>query len=408
MMAAMDQVTPRTETDRFGIAEVCHPPLAIAFATSVVLMAGAWMLYPVLPILAGDLHVADSRIGLVMVAYTGPAIVLAPLMGIVADLHGRRWMLILGLALFALAGGASALAPSFEWFLFCRVLQGVAMSALTPLTIVLISDLLSEEQEIHGQGVKVALDRIAQIGLPLLGGALAALSWRWAMVPYLLILPLAVAAFLWMPETRKPGSETLRQYIAKTARALREPRYTMAFATGFLRFFLDFGLFTYLPLLVALRYAASATTSGWLIAASAVGSIATAIAIGHIHKRAPTEVLLAFAFLLSAAGLVLIAMVGGLWPCALGALLFGLGNGLISPLQKSLLTRRTPPNLRGGVVSVDRVIQQIAKSMAPALMGALLLFTSLEAVFWCLAAMSAIGMLALGAVSLAQRRIGIA
>jgi MFS family permease len=399
----MDQLASRARTGRFGAPEILHPPLAIAFAASVAMMSGAWMLYPVLPVLAGDLAVDESRIGLVMAAYTAPAIVLAPLFGIIADLHGRRWMLILGLALFALAGGAGALAPSFDGFLACRAVQGVAMSALTPLTIVLISDLLSEEQEIHGQGFKVALDRIAQIGLPLLGGALAALSWRAALLPYLAILPLALAALIWMPETRAPGSETLGQYLHKTMRALREPRYAIAFATGFLRFFLDYGLFTYLPLLVALRYAASATTSGWLIAASAVGSIATAIMIGHIHKRAAPEKLLALAFFLSALGIALIAIGQGLILCGVGGFLFGLGNGLISPLQKSLLTRRTPANLRGGVISVDRVIQQVAKSMAPAVMGALLLFASLEAVFWSLAAISAFGMAALAAVSFMRR-----
>src|SRR5262245_39869765 len=111
MMPAMDQVTPRAETQRFRLAQACEAPLAISLAASVALMSGAWMLYPVLPVLADNLGVDESRIGLVMVAYTAPAIVLAPLFGIIADLHGRRWMLILGLALFALAGGAVALAP---------------------------------------------------------------------------------------------------------------------------------------------------------------------------------------------------------------------------------------------------------------------------------------------------------
>jgi len=401
----MDQLIPRAQTQRFGVAEICNPPLAISFAASVALMSGATMLYPVLPVLAADLGVDDARIGLVMVAYTGPAIVLAPLFGLIADLYGRRWMLILGLALFALAGGAASLASSFEWLLFCRVLQGVAMSALTPLTIVLISDLLSEDQEIHGQGFKVAIDRIAQILLPLLGGALALISWQAAMLPYLLVLPLSLAALLWMPETRAPGTETLREYLVRTARALREPRLTMAFATGFLRFFLDFGLFTYLPLLIALRYGAPATTSGWLIAVCAVGSIVTAVSVGHIHTRQPPERLLALAFFASAAGLAIIAMGQGLGLAAFAALLFGLGNGVISPLQKSLLTRRTPANLRGGVVSVDRVIQQIAKSAAPALMGALLLVANLETVFWCLAALSALGTLALIAVSVWRGKV---
>jgi hypothetical protein len=46
------------------------------------------------------------------------------------------------------------------------------------------------------------------------------------------------------------------------------------------------------------------------------------------------------------------------------------------------------------------VIQQIAKSLAPALMGALLLVANLGAVFWCLAAMAALGAVGLMVVSL--------
>lgn len=57
------------------------------------------------------------------------------------------------------------------------------------------------------------------------------------------------------------------------------------------------------------------------------------------------------------------------------------------------MTRRTPAELRGGV------IQQIAKSAAPALLGALLLVANLEALFWSMCAMSMLGTLALVAVA---------
>jgi len=393
----MDQLTARKQivsaSSRFADGQ--RGPLAIAFGASVAVVSGATMLYPVLPVLAADLAVDESRIGLAMVAFTAPAIVLAPLFGILADRRGRKWMLMLGLALFGIAGAAAALAPSYDWVLVCRAVQGIGMSAITPLTIVLISDLLPEEQEIHGQGLKVAIDRVAMIILPLAGGILAALSWRAAFLPYLLILPLAFAAYLWMPETSNPNVETLKQYLARTMRAVREPRLTLAFATGFMRFFLDYGLFTYLPLLVVLRYGASAATSGWLIAISAVGSILTAMTVGHIHQRQPAEGLLAIAFGASALALAIIALEQPLWIVAFASFIFGLGNGLISPLQKSLLTRRTHASLRGGVVSVDRVIQQVAKSLAPSLMGLLLLVAPLEAVFWSLCVVSAIGTLAL-------------
>jgi ACDE family multidrug resistance protein len=393
----MDQLTGRQRTipSHIPFRDIYRGPLAIAFATSIAAVSGATLLYPVLPVLAADLKVDEAEIGLAMAAFTAPAIVLAPLFGILADLHGRRWLLIFGLALFGLAGAAAAAAPTYEWVLILRAIQGVGASALLPLTIVLISDILPDEQEIRGQGIKVALDRVAMIVLPLIGGALAILSWRAAFVPFLLIVALALAAYLWMPETGRPGQDSLRQYLARTSRALREPRLTLAFATGFLRFFLDYGLYTYLPIIVALRYGASPVTIGILIAASAVGSIVTALGIGHIYGRIATEKLLALAFFASAIGVGLPAMGAPLWLIAIGMVLFGLGNGLISPLQKSLMTRRTPPELRGGVIAVDRVIQQVAKSAAPALLGAMLLIAPLEALFWTMCAMSAVGTLAL-------------
>jgi MFS family permease len=397
----MDQLTDRQQTVATGISlkEIYRGPLAIAFGTSIAAVSGATLLYPVLPVLAADLAVDEARIGLVMAAFTAPAIVLAPLFGILADLHGRRWILILGLALFGIAGGAAAFAPSYDWLLVCRAVQGIGASMLLPLTIVLISDILPDDREIHGQGTKVALDRIAMIVLPVIGGALAILSWRAGFVPFFLIVLLALAALLWMPETGRPGHDSLRDYLTRTSRAIREPRLTLAFATGFLRFFLDYGLYTYLPILVALRYGATPLITGALIAASAVGSIITAISIGRIYGRIATERLLALAFFASAIGVGVPATGAPLWMVALAIFLFGLGNGLISPLQKSLMTRRTPPELRGGVIAVDRVIQQVAKSAAPALLGALLLVANLEVLFWTMCAMSAFGTLALVVVA---------
>jgi predicted MFS family arabinose efflux permease len=269
------------------------------------------------------------------------------------------------------------------------------MSALSPLTIVLISDLVSENRELHSQGHKVVIDRIAMILLPILGGVLAGISWRVAFAPFILTVPLAIAAFLWMPETNHSASDTVSSYLQRTLRVIREPRFAVAFGTGFLRFFLDYGLYTYLPILLALRYGAAPTVAGWLISLSAAGSILTAMSIGHIHTRLSAERFLIVAFLASALALAIIALDQPLWLIGAAAFVFGLGNGLISPLQKSLLTRRTDPSLRGGVISVDRMIQQVAKSLAPTLMGLLLVVAELEAVFWTLCALSIVGTFAL-------------
>lgn len=375
-------------------------PLAIALATSVTVVSGTSLIYPVLPAVASDFQVELAKVGLIMAAFTAPAIFLAPVFGVLADLQGRRRVLIFGLAVFALAGTAAAWAPSFDWLLALRALQGVGMSALSPLTVALISDILPEERELHGQGLKVAVDRIGNITLPMVGGVLAAVSWRAPFAMYALIFLVALAALWRMPETNDTGSYVLKQYLVETLAAVRQPRLTVAFGTGFLRFFLDYGLYTYLPLLVSFRYDAAPVTVGWLIAVSAGGSILTALSVGRIHQWQSAERLLSVAFLASAIALAVIAVELPLWIVGVATFIFGLGNGLISPLQKSLLTRRTPAKLRGGVISFDRMIQQIAKSLAPALMGLLLLAAPIEAVFWTLAGLSVIGTFALAMASM--------
>lgn len=366
-------------------------PLAVTFATSVAASSGASLLYPVLPLIASDLKIDPSEIGLVVVAFASPSIVLAPVFGVIGDRYSRRWMLILGLLLYGLAGSACAFATSLSSLLALRVLQGIGFSAITGLTLILISELLPEEKEIHGQGWKVVIDRVAMVGAPIAGGFLAAISWRLAFAPFFLCVPLALAGYLWMPETSRPGGGTLKQYFAETFLAMRVPRLRTAFAASFLRFFLDYGLFTYFSLFLALRYGATAATAGWLVGLSSVGSIITAISIGRIHRWMPPERFLVLAFTGSALGILLLPMQPPLWAVGIAVFVFGMAGGLISPLQKSLLTRNTQPSLRGGVISVDRVIQQIAKSVAPALMGLLLLVAELEAVFWLLGAFGLIG-----------------
>src|SRR5688572_11949098 len=113
----MDQVTSAAPPGRITLREMYRGPLAISYAASIATISGVILLYPVLPVLAGDFGVEEARIGLAMAAFTAPGIVLAPLFGVLADLYGRRWILIFGLTLFALAGGAAALAPSYDWVL---------------------------------------------------------------------------------------------------------------------------------------------------------------------------------------------------------------------------------------------------------------------------------------------------
>ena len=256
--------------------------LGIVYAASIALMMGVNFIQPALPALVQPFHVSDAQLSWIMTVFTAPAIVLSPVFGVVADLYGRRLLLALGLIAFGLFGTAMAFAPNFGWLLAFRTLQGVGFSAVIPLTIVLIGDLLEGDSEIAGQGLKVFLDRIGYLVFPPLGGLLAAVAWFWPFVFYVLTIPVGLAAFFWMPETKGKSGERTMSYLGDVLRLTRHPRLLIAFSAGFLRFFLDYGFLTYFPLFLVRTHGISTATAGLLYVFFSVGAMITSSQAGRI------------------------------------------------------------------------------------------------------------------------------
>jgi ACDE family multidrug resistance protein len=378
-----------------GLPAETQRGLVVAFSTSLAMILGVNLIYPVLPALMEEFQVSPAAVGLVITVFTAPMIFLAPVAGAVADLYGRRPLLFFGLIVFGLAGAAIGFAPSFEWVLILRALQGVGASAIMPLTIVLLSDLLQGERETSAQGAKVFLDRIGYMLVPGLAGVLVALSWSAPFFLFALAIPVALLGLVWLPDRHQPQHTNLRSYLGGFRGIGRRPRLQVAFSAGFLRFFLDYAYFTYLPIFLTLTQGTSPVTIGLLFACFAVGAMITASQAGRLARgRDPAE-LVFVGFALAGVSILLVPLLPHEALQGISMFVYGLGNGLISPLQKSLLTRNAPADLRAGVVSLDRVIQQVAKSLAPGVMGLVLLAADVSAVFWLL------GLLSLASVALA-------
>lgn len=375
----------------FGLQKL--PPekaraLSIVYATSVALMMGVNFIQPALPALTLAFHVTDAELSWVMTVFTAPAIFLSPVFGVIADRHGRRLLLAFGMMAFGLFGAAMAFAPNYTWLLVFRALQGVGFSAVIPLTIVLIGDLLEGDKEIGGQGLKVFLDRIGYLVFPPLGGLLATIAWFWPFVCYLLTIPVGVAALVWLPETKGKSSERTMTYLGDMLRLTRHPRLVIAFSAGFLRFFLDYGFLTYFPLFLVRTHGISMATAGLLYIFFSVGAMVTSSQTGRLAAGRDKANILFFAFVISGASVLAVPFVGDVWLIGGALFFYGLANGVISPMQKSLLTQNAPAELRGGIVSFDRLIQQVSKTMSTSIVGLLLVSTELSTIFWLLGILS--------------------
>jgi len=209
-----------------------------------------------------------------------------------------------------------------------------------------------------------------------------------------------------MPETRGSGSTELTTGgQAETATYLRDmlrlacnPRLLIAFSAGFLRFFLDYGFLTYFPLFLVRTHGISTATAGFLYAFFSVGAMITSSQAGRLAAGYDKAKLLFAAFVVSGLALVAVPFLPGALLIGLSLFFYGLANGVISPMQKSLLTQNAPPELRGGIVSFDRLIQQVSKTLSTSVVGLMLVVLNLPTIFWLLGLLSLISVCLMAAL----------
>ncbi len=362
--------------------------LQLIYSSSIMMVMGTSLIYPIVPVILQSFDVPKAQIGLVLSAFSFPAIFMAPVAGFVADLWGRKWVIVMGLLLYGIAGFAISLVHHFPLLLFLRVIQGVGFSGVMPLVVVFIGDSYEKEHETAAQGMKIFMDRIAILCLPPLAGLLGAIAWQIPFLLYGLTMPLAFCVLRWLPEPKVTRHGKPSVYFKDVLAKASQLRSLVIFSMSSLRFFLEYGFFTYLPIFALYSLGVSVAKGGFLFTLYAVGAMVTASQMRPLVLRWERTILMIVSFSVEGLCLLTIPLARSFW--CLGAFMFcfGLADGVISPVQKSLLTQSAPGGLRGGVVSVDRVLQSVCKTVSPLIAGLILAASSVEAVFLILGAIA--------------------
>ena len=107
------------------------------------------------------------------------------------DRFGRRRFYAIGLALFAAASGAAALAPDVGTLIAARAVQGVGAALVMPLGLALLSAAFPPEKRGAAIGIFSAITGLSVASGPLVGGAVVeGVSWEWI---FWLNVPIALA-----------------------------------------------------------------------------------------------------------------------------------------------------------------------------------------------------------------------
>src|SRR3981189_3427530 len=143
-----------------------------------------------------------SSLSWVITAYLLASTAVAPVFGTLADIYGRRAMIIAALSLFIAGSILCAVAPNMPILILARGLQGLGGGGIMPVVQTVISDLVTPRErgkyQAYFSGVWVA----AGIGGPVLGGVFAE-HLHWSMI-FWINVPLAIAALaLLVPKMAK-------------------------------------------------------------------------------------------------------------------------------------------------------------------------------------------------------------
>ncbi|HEX7259976.1 MAG TPA: MFS transporter [Candidatus Saccharimonadia bacterium] len=122
--------------------------------------------------------------------------------GSLSDLFGRKKILAAGLIGFAVASVLCAAAPTSEFLIVARALQGVAGALLVPSSLALIISSFSGPAQGKAIGTWTAWTGISFIVGPLVGGLMVDLA-SWRLVFAINVIPIAVTLFLMKSITLK-------------------------------------------------------------------------------------------------------------------------------------------------------------------------------------------------------------
>ncbi|TMW74136.1 MFS transporter [Alteribacter natronophilus] len=127
-------------------------------------------------------------------------VVTIPIYGKLSDMFGRKRVFAAGVTLFLAGSILCGFAPSIEWLIAFRVLQGLGAGAVQPIATTIVGDIYTREERAKIQGYLASVWGISAVLGPVIGGLILQFAhWQWVFwinIPIGILAVTGVALFL--------------------------------------------------------------------------------------------------------------------------------------------------------------------------------------------------------------------
>ena len=363
----------------------------------------------------------------IIAGYLVTATVTAPVWGRLADVRGRRSVLLTGIAIFIVASALCAASPAMQWLIAFRTLQGIGAGCIQPLVFTILGDTFPLEQRARLQGFFSSMWAIAAIIGPVFGALfVSTIGWRWI---FTVNVPIGFVAIglIWSYRERAleedrghaidvrgaglltvgvvllliglgTGSQTatpiwslvvmsvvvIAAFVQVERRSanptvplglLRQRVIGPAVLIASLAGTLMFGVTAYVPLWVQSVQGASAYAAGIVLGAMSIGWAIMSTTAGFLMTRVGYERLVVGGSLALLAGSLMLAAgppsLGVMWTGA-ATFVIGIGMGTFSAPLLIVIQSNVEWAQRGAATALNQFSRTIGGAVGVALMGVVL------------------------------------
>jgi EmrB/QacA subfamily drug resistance transporter len=350
-----------------------------------------------------------------------------PIYGKLADLYGRKPMLIAGILIFLAGSVLSGTAWNMVMLIIFRGIQGIGAGAIQPIVTTLAGDLYNVAERARIQGWLSSVWGISAVVGPAIGGFFAEYaSWRWI---FYINIPLGALAIIMIGAYLHEDVSHQRRYIDYAGAALLSiavglmifgvleggmgwpwlsTQSTLVFATAAMALvlfvgqerraiepilplwvfsrrlliganlatvalgLLSIGLTTFLPTYAQGVLGADAVIAGFILAVMSISWPVASALSGQLFLRIGFRdtALIGAGFCL-ASGLIFVSLAASApaWLAAAGSLVMGAGLGLLSTPLIVGIQSVVDWNRRGVVTGTNMFARQIGQAVGAAIFG---------------------------------------
>jgi MFS family permease len=327
--------------------------LLVLFTTGLLFWTSIAILLPTLPSYLDAIGIDQQKIGLIIGAFAIGLLATRPIVGRLADTRGRKFVLLIGTAVVAIAPLGYLTVTSIPSLMLIRAFHGISIAAFTTAYSALVVDLAPPKQRGEIIGLMSLTNPLGVALGPAIGGYLQ-VAGKYHEIFWISTI-CGTVALIAANQLRESKIETeLEQHQPVVTISIWKILTTQALGIPALVLLLvgfPFGaIHTFVPLYI--QSSNFGFNPGLFYTIAAIASFSARSVIGSRSDQYGRGVFIAGSLCCYTAGVACLASANSQLSLIFAAVLEGLGTGTLIPMIVALISDRSLPHQRGQVLSV--------------------------------------------------------